>query len=69
MSVETTNGIKSIVNEINELFGKHIVTVKLINNKWRSLGGESLYVMRETGKAVFFLEGLKRGIQVSKGNI
>ena len=63
----STKGIKNLVKKINDVYGKHIVTAELHSDGWFILVGENpakpIYAINEV---VYYLEGLKHGIELMK---
>lgn len=63
----STKGIKNLVKEINDAYGKHIVTAKSDRHGFTVLVGEnpakSIYAINEV---VYYLEGVKHGIELMK---
>lgn len=63
----STKGVKSLVKEINDVYGKHIVTAELHSDGWFILVGENpIRNTQNTYEVVHYLEGLKHGIELMK---
>ena len=63
----STKGVKSLVKEINDTYGMHIVTAELHSDGWFILVGENpIRNTENTRDAVHYLEGVKHGIELMK---
>ena len=63
----STKGVENLVKQINDAYGKHIVTAELHSDGWFLLVGEN--PIRNTENAcevVQYLEGVKHGIELMK---
>ena len=60
------HGVKKLVEDINELYGKHIVTAELQKCGWVILVGEEIRIMSRLCEAVQFLDGLKCMTKIMK---
>lgn len=63
----STKGVKNLVKEINDAYGKNIVTAESDRHGFTVLVGENparpIYAINEV---VYYLEGLKHGIELMK---
>lgn len=60
-------GTQNLALQINAIYGKKIVTVKLHSNGWFILVGENhVRITERTCEVVHYLEGLKHGIELMK---
>lgn len=63
----STKGVKNLVKEINDAYGKHIVTAESDRHGFTILVGENpakpIYAINEV---VYYLEGVKHGIELMK---
>ena len=63
----STKGIKNLVKEINDAYGKHIVITESNRHGFTVLVGENparpIYAINEV---VYYLEGVKHGIELMK---
>lgn len=63
----STKGIKNLVKEINDAYGEHIITVGSDRHGFTVLVGENpakpIFAINEV---VYYLEGLKHGIELIK---
>ena len=65
--VVSTKGIENLVKQINDVYGKHIVTAELHSDGWFILVGENpIRNTENTCDAVHYLEGVKHGIELMK---
>lgn len=61
------HGVKKLVEDINKLYGKHIVTAELQKDGWVILVGENpIRNTENTCEVVQYLEGVKHGIELMK---
>lgn len=66
----TLQGLQKVEDLVNNAYGSHIVTVKMVNDEIIILVGASTVRMTTSIiKAIDFLGGLKRGIELMKGDI
>lgn len=72
-SLVSTKGIEMLTKKIDELYGKHIVTVQRQHKSWKpwvAIVGESTpKEFSSTAGLVYFLEGVCEGIQAMKDNL
>lgn len=63
----STKGIENLVKQINDAYGKHIVTAELHSDGWFILVGENpIKNIENASEAVRYLEGVKHGIELMK---
>lgn len=62
-------GIEMLAEKINEIYGTHIVAAKVTPVGILVLVNEDTNKFDELSGAVFYLEGLKRGIEAVKNGI
>lgn len=63
----STKGVENLVKQINDAYGKHIVTAELHSDGWFILVGENPIRNTENAcEAVQYLEGVKHGIELMK---
>lgn len=63
----STKGVKSLVKEINDAYGKYMVTAELHSDGWLILVGENpIKNIVNASEAVRYLEGVKHGIELIK---
>ena len=69
----SNHGIEMLTKKIDELYGKHIVTVQRQHKSWEpwvAVVGESTpKKFSSTAGLVYFLEGVYEGIQAAKDNL
>lgn len=63
----STKGIENLVKQINDAYGKHIVTAELHSDGWFILVGENpIKNIENASEVVRYLEGVKHGIELMK---
>lgn len=62
-------GIEMLAEEINKVFGTHIVAAKLTPLGILVLVGEDTNMFHKLSDSVQYLKGLKRGIEAMKNGI
>ena len=63
----STKGVKNLVKEINDAYGKVIVTAELQSDGWLILVGENpIKNIGNVSEVVRYLEGVKHGIELMK---
>lgn len=66
----TLKGLQKVEDRVNNAYGSHIVTAKMVNDEIIILVGASTVRMAPSIiEAIDYLEGLKRGVELMKGDI
>ena len=63
------HGVKKLVEDINEMYGKHIVTAELQKDGWVILVGEEIRIMSRHCEAIQFLDGLNCMTKIKKDKL